>query len=729
MRSLRAEAGCIPSILICPRPRSLEALGKAFISDAAMALYLFLALQLFALVIVGVLLVRRIERQEREIGSLRRALEALRGGETLPAQRAAEARANVVAIPNRAPVLTAVRSAAPLRDLPAPSRRRLSLPAPIAKALPPIHPATARGAALGLAATLPGLAFFFAANHALVVACGLCIAAGMMLAALNPFWRSAAWAGVFTGGAWALIGFAMQVAHAQPLTYCVALLLPGAAGLAYALLREPTPGATLALIMSGAALALGSQIGMVGEPGVAFGVIVALAAVAGAMSLRVESIHLAAFAATLGGLFVLSGQESAAIWFTPVTAWAGVLFLGIAAVRVPRLGARGVALAGTGTLAPLLAIAALYASHQGLADPRAAGAAFVALAALLGGVITLSAQRHGRGVSALKLTLWVLATGGFVSAVSGVFLALPAPFAATAFSAIALGLTAVDRRFSSAAWRTFACVAATFAAFEALSSLALVLREAPAWDGRLVVVFALAIPSALTAGAALLAHRSNAAVTASLCKVVSVVLSVLTADTLVRLVFSGGAPLMQPVGFVEAGFHIAAWLMLALFVAARASKRDASAVRTGSAILLGVAALATSALIAVLWLTPYWETMPASGAPWAMLHFSGLGFIAPAALFWAHWVFWRARGSNVRTRIAMGAAATMSACFVTLEAMHPQDSAATPDTLSALIGALSFAAAIVINFAPGVTAAARHRSYLQENLHGDGRGEKRRQAR
>ena len=49
---------------------------------------------------------------------------------------------------------------------------------------------------------------------------------------------------------------------------------------------------------------------------------------------------------------------------------------------------------------------------------------------------------------------------------------------------------------------------------------------------------------------------------------------------LVRLVFSGGAPLMQPIGFVEAGFHIAAWLLLALFVAARASKRDASAVRT-----------------------------------------------------------------------------------------------------------------------------------------------------
>ncbi|MBI3438208.1 MAG: hypothetical protein HY054_06090 [Proteobacteria bacterium] len=693
-----------------------------------MALIVFLAFQLFALVIGGALLWSRTERQAREIASLRQALELLKAGAMPPARPVAKPRANVVAIPGRASVLSTVsRDAAP--PSPASSRWRLSLPAPIAKAIVPIPPATARGTALGLASSLPALALFFASNHALVVACGLSIAAGMMLLAFNPSLRSAAWASVFTGGAWALIGFAMQVAHAQPLTYCIALMLPAAAGLAYALLREPTPGATLALIMSSAALALGSQIGMVGEPGVAFAMIVSLAAIAGATSLRAESIHLAAFVATLIGLFVLSGQESAAIWFTPVTAWAGALFLGIAAVRVPRLGARGVALAGTGALAPLLAIAALNASHQGLADPRAAGAAFLGLAALLGGLITLTTQWRGRGVSAMKLTLWVLACAGFASAVTGVFFALPAPLAATAFAAIACGLAVIDRRFTSSAWRTFACIASIFALFEALSSIALVLRESPAWDGRLVVAFGLAIPSALTGSAALLAHRSGAAFTASLCKVASVMLSVLTADVLLRLIFSNGAPLMQPIGFVEAGFHVAAWLMLALFVAARASRRDATAVRTNTAMLLGAAALVTSALIAVLWLTPYWETMPPARAPWAALHFNGLGFIAPALLFWAHWVFWRARGSNVRTRIALGAAAILSACFITLEAMHPRDAVASPDTLSALIGALSFAAAIVVNFAPGVTAGARRRSYLQEDFHADRSSEKRRQAR
>jgi hypothetical protein len=193
----------------------------------------------------------------------------------------------------------------------------------------------------------------------------------------------------------------------------------------------------------------------------------------------------------------------------------------------------------------------------------------------------------------------------------------------------------------------------------------------------------------------------------------------------VRLVFSGGAPLIQPIGFVEAGIHISAWLAIALIVAARADKRDASAVRMAAALMLVAAALGASALIAALWLTPYWESLGPSRAP-AFLHFNGLGFLTPALLFCAHWAFWRAHGANVRTRIALGAAATMSACFITLEAMHPQNAGAAPDTLSALIGALSFATAIVVNFAPGVTA---RRSYLQENLHGDGRGEQRRQAR
>src|SRR5262249_39839369 len=160
--------------------------------------------------------------------------------------------------------------------------------------------------------------------------------------------------------------------------------------------------------------------------------------IVGAVSLRSEPLHLAGFAATLIGLFVLSGQPSAAIWFTPVTAWAGALFFGVAAVRTPYLGARGMTLAATGALAPLLGIAALYDSHQGLADARAAGAAFIVLALMLGGLIAAAAQRQHRGVAALKMTLWVLAAAAFAAAVAGSLLAFPAPFAASALAAISL---------------------------------------------------------------------------------------------------------------------------------------------------------------------------------------------------------------------------------------------------------------------------------------------------
>src|SRR5580765_7569134 len=119
-----------------------------------MALFFsFLTLQLFAVVIGGVLLLRRIERQGREIASLRRALDVLKRSDALPTQRATEARANVIAIPSRPPVLTTVKSAAPAREVAAPSPWRLSLPTPLAKALPPLPAATVRGAALGFAAT------------------------------------------------------------------------------------------------------------------------------------------------------------------------------------------------------------------------------------------------------------------------------------------------------------------------------------------------------------------------------------------------------------------------------------------------------------------------------------------------------------------------------------------------------------------------------------------------
>src|SRR6185295_11069992 len=108
---------------------------------------------------------------------------------------------------------------------------RFSLAEALSKALPYVSPETARGAALGLAAILPALAFPFAANHALVVACGLLIAAGMMVLAFDRYWRPAAWAGMVTAGLWAVVGFALRIAAAEPLTFGVALACAGVASL------------------------------------------------------------------------------------------------------------------------------------------------------------------------------------------------------------------------------------------------------------------------------------------------------------------------------------------------------------------------------------------------------------------------------------------------------------------------------------------------------------------
>ena len=57
----------------------------------------------------------------------------------------------------------------------------------------------------------------------------------------------------------------------------------------------------------------------------------------------------------------------------------------------------------------------------------------------------------------------------------------------------------------------------------------------------------------------------------------------------------------------------------------------------------------------------------------------------------------------------------MAAGYVTLEAMHPS-TGGTPGTLNALVGALSFALAIVLNFAPGVAPSTSRRAYFEENF-------------
>jgi hypothetical protein len=118
----------------------------------------------------------------------------------------------------------------------------------------------------------------------------------------------------------------------------------------------------------------------------------------------------------------------------------------------------------------------------------------------------------------------------------------------------------------------------------------------------------------------------------------------------------------------------------------------------------------------------YWAAAPAS--PPAD---EPLGFLLPGILFLAHWVFWRARGAEAQTRVAFGAGALLLAAAVTLHTMRTEN---VPDWLEALVGALSFALAIGVNFAPGVAAAESPRALdFQEDLDGHRRRHQRRQHR
>jgi len=561
-----------------------------------MGLWIILVLQIAATGLGFVVLWRRQRSLGDEVVRLREALSAVEHERAVPRQRARVGQGSVVT-PVDAEIVTIETSAAR-------AARAWSLPnTPLQFGATEVQPDTLRGLILGAVAGAPALGFFLSVSTPLIVAAGLLVSLAMTLLGLRYEWRASAWAGVVTGAGWALLGFVLGAAQAAPVIYSALAAFCGVAGLVHAHLRRATPGAVTALSMATLVLALASQIGIIGPAGAAFGVIVAAAAIIGAISLRLEALHLAGFGAALIGLFVLSGQDAAAIWFTPATSWAGALFLAIALVRVPHLGARGVALAGTGALAPLLAIGALHFANHGLADRFAAAGSFAVLSAALGGLIALAAIRRPGGLAALKVTLWVLAIGAFAAISAAIILALPSPLAAPAFAALALSLTVLNARVPDAAWRAFTCIAAVCAAANTFDAARLLLEEAPAWAPSVLVAAGIALPALLAAVGALFAGRAGATFTAGLLEIIAFTLFISAANLMVRLFFSDGATLLASIGFVETGMHIATWLAASLLIAVR-SRRGAGTARMGAATAFGLAGLGAAAFAGVLWLTP-----------------------------------------------------------------------------------------------------------------------------
>ncbi len=639
-----------------------------------------MALQTLALGAGLWLMGRRIGALRAEVVQLRQALEERRG-----LRKTASAGATIAPAARVEP--PSARAARVWRLAPAHG------PAKPKRELPP---------ALWLApfAAMPALGLASATSAPYVTSVGILIGAAMMLAALRPNWKQAAWVGAAASALWAAIAFIMQAPQISTLLFSTASALAAACGLAYARTRDPAPGAAMALAMGAGLLGLGATGSMAAAPGLMFTLLVAAAALLGAANLRLEPLHGGSFGAALAGLFVFSGQPDAALWFTPAAALIGVLFLGIAIVRVPQLGSRGVLIAGTGALAPLATITALHAAQHGLVERLAAAGALAGLALLLAGVLTLAATRRQEGPAALKLTAWVLAAAAFACVVSAAALAAPAPIAAMLLMAAALVIAATEWRLPSGLQSLLAAAAALASAALAWISAAQMLGESapiPTWTALAAGVGAPALLAALAARAAL---RREHVIAAGWFETMAWACAIACFSLALRLALSGAAPLLAPIGGLEASVHVSAWLLAGLMIGA-SDKRARTSFRGAMVTALNSAALLGGLVALTAWLRGAGASAP------ELRDISPLALAAPALLLAAHWRYWRARGAVLRTRAAFGLATLLGAAALSLGVVQARIGADESDWLSALLGSAAFAVAIVVNLAPGVVRTGR----------------------
>jgi peptidoglycan/LPS O-acetylase OafA/YrhL len=109
-----------------------------------------------------------------------------------------------------------------------------------------------------------------------------------------------------------------------------------------------------------------------------------------------------------------------------------------------------------------------------------------------------------------------------------------------------------------------------------------------------------------------------------------------------------------------------------------------------------VTALGVMLTAVAFWVTPFWA---ARQSPAGFISRDTFGFLAPGLILMAHVQLWRSRSAEVQTRLTLASGALLLAAFVTLEVTRADGDA---DWLGAVVGALSFAAAIGVNFVPGV---------------------------
>jgi hypothetical protein len=544
----------------------------------------------------------------------------------------------------------------------------------------------------------PALAAAFGAPASFIIAAIFMLVAAAFVASMRPPWRTSAWVGAVAGGCWAVAGLASGAAAAEPALFSGAALLAGAVGLAHARWSAAAwPGACLAILMAGAALALGADVGMVGLAGAAFAGIVLLAAIAGASALKLEAIHLAAFAAAGAGLFVLSGQGQGDVWFTPAAAWAGAAFGALAALRTPIEGARAALIAATGAIAPIFAVGVMINARHGLETPWAGAAAYAALALFFSGILAAALRRHGR-LARLKLAAWSLGLAAAWCAGAAILYLIPvtlAPLQPSALALLGLGVIAIDMRLPARMWRFIAVAFTAFAGVHAWFALAGIGVTPSPMPTLLGFALALAAPAVL-AGLAARFTRARAPISAALLEAGAMLAAAASLSALIRFAFSGSALWLTPIGFVETGLHAAAWLLTALLITMRAELGAVWARRLMAGALAG-AGILLSIYAAILIPLGFWRTRLADPDTLAGQLPGAIGLAAPAVAAAALWFYFR-RGDLVwPTHAARTAAAFLAAAFVTLQAALWRPDA---EWIYLGLGAFSFAAAFAAALLP-----------------------------
>lgn len=657
-----------------------------------MVIVALLVLQVLATAIVGAIFWRRHQSLRAELLALREDVRVLEARAAVPQRDRKRAEVGVVGtIPAGVTLAEAPLERARKRWRAPPTEvtnNRTWTPSP-----------TFRSAALAIAGAAPAFGLFFGVAPDVCIAAGLFISSSLVITALRSQWRQAAFAGLAFSVLWCGFALGLDLGRNAPDLMALPLATLAGAALALARLRGGWVSFAVAGVAATAMLILAWQTSFISPIGLAFAATVAAAAVLGAGSLRLEALFMAAFVASLAGLFGLSGQSSAAIWFTPAVALQGALFLAIATVRVPQRGARGALIAGVAALSALGSALALHVSQHGLANNIAAAGVFAAIGAAFAGVIALASQRRERGHAPLKLTLWILALSALVAFAGAIGLASPAPMAPVCASLLALAATVLDRLRPAAAWRACAWLALALTLLHTTSAARLLLAESPQWAPLTLLGFGVAAPAIGAALAAQVAHRGGRTLTASFAEATAILLALAAASLALRLACAGGAVLLTPMSFAEAGGHLALWLFAALACGLR-DRHGAAALRNAAAHAIGAATSLATAFTALLWLGDYWtERNPAQG----LLNYEPTGFLLPALAAGAHWLFWRSRDQSPQARIAFALFATTAAGFATLATLRIDE---LSETLRALICAAVVGLAIAVNFAPGITLDA-----------------------